>query len=94
VMRLARLTHDCGLAGIVCSAHEIAMVRAQLSHDFVLMVPGIRPPTNSATQDDQKRTMTPAQALDLGATHLVIGRPMTGAEDPLLAAQEILQTCS
>lgn len=104
VMRLARLTHECGLAGIVCSAHEIAMVRAQLSRDFVLMVPGIRPSastmnaqsssTNSTPQDDQKRTMTPAQALDLGATHLVIGRPITAADDPLFAAQEILQTCS
>lgn len=94
VLRLARLTHECGLAGIVCSAHEIAMVRAQLGRDFVLMVPGIRPPTNSATQDDQKRTMTPSEALSLGATHLVIGRPITAADDPLLAAQEILKTCS
>lgn len=87
VMRLARLTHDCGLAGVVCSAHEIKELRNALPKDFALMVPGIRPQGSNA--DDQKRIMTPKQAIDLGATHLVIGRPITRAKDPAQAAKDI-----
>lgn len=88
VLRLAMLARESGLAGVVCSAHEIAAVRAACGPDFVLMVPGIRPAGSGA--DDQKRVMTPAQALAAGATHLVIGRPITGAQDPGAAAQAIL----
>ncbi|HQX27598.1 MAG TPA: orotidine 5'-phosphate decarboxylase, partial [Alphaproteobacteria bacterium] len=58
--------------------------------DFILMVPGIRP--EGSDQNDQKRVMTPKEALQKGATHLVIGRPITGAPDPALAAREILDT--
>ena len=88
VLRLASLTKDSGLAGVVCSAHEISALRQALGADFVLMVPGIRPA--GADKGDQKRTMTPKEALDAGATHLVIGRPITGAPDPALAARDIL----
>lgn len=94
VLRLAQIAKDSGLAGIVCSAHEISAIRVQNGADFVLMVPGIRPKSSAAAadikEDDQKRIMTPHQAMELGATHLVIGRPITAAEDPLYAAQEIL----
>ncbi|MGH1456071.1 MAG: orotidine-5'-phosphate decarboxylase [Alphaproteobacteria bacterium] len=88
VERMARLTKDAGLDGVVCSAHEISVLRAVCGDDFALMVPGIRPIGSDA--GDQKRVMTPKQALDAGATHLVIGRPITGADDPAAAAAEIL----
>jgi orotidine-5'-phosphate decarboxylase len=90
VMKLAALTHKSGLDGIVCSAHEIAEMRKNFGLDFVLMVPGIRPA--GADAGDQKRVMTPKEALDLGATHLVIGRPITGAENPAHALNAILES--
>lgn len=90
VAALAQLTQTAGLEGIVCAAHEIAMVRALCGPDFVLMVPGIRPA--GADTHDQKRVMTPEQAVQAGATHLVIGRPITGAEDPEYAARTILES--
>jgi orotidine-5'-phosphate decarboxylase len=92
VMRLARLTHASGLDGIVCSAQEIKQIRNALPNDFVLMVPGIRPEGSKA--DDQRRTMTPREAMDAGATHLVIGRPITGASNPAAAARAILDSLS
>lgn len=92
VVRLARLTHQSGLAGIVCSGQEISLVRAALGPDFVLMVPGIRPAGSDV--GDQKRVMTPKEAMETGATHLVIGRPITGAADPAAAARAILETLS
>ncbi len=92
VVRLARLTHQSGLAGIVCSGQEISLVRAALGPDFVLMVPGIRPAGSDV--GDQKRVMTPKEAMEAGATHLVIGRPITGAADPAAAARAILETLS
>lgn len=90
VVRLAKLTQQAGLAGIVCSGQEIKLVRGELGQDFVLMVPGIRPAGSDL--GDQKRVMTPREAMDTGATHLVIGRPITGAKDPMLAATEILKS--
>lgn len=89
VVRLARLTQDCGLAGVVCSPREIAAIRAACGPDFTLVVPGIRP--TGAAVGDQKRVMTPRQAIDAGADWLVIGRPITGAPDPVAAAREILR---
>lgn len=90
VLRLASLTQESGLAGIVCSAHEITPVREKLGKDFVLMVPGIRPA--GSDKGDQKRVMTPDEAFTAGATHLVIGRPITGAADPGKAAAEIISS--
>lgn len=87
VERLARLTHTAGLDGVVCSAHEIARLRQTLPPDFILMVPGIRPAGSDV--GDQKRVMTPKEAVDAGATHLVIGRPITGAPDPVQAVRDI-----
>ena len=89
VERLARLARSCGLDGVVCSAHEIARLRQALGPDVKLVVPGIRP--DWAEGGDQKRIMTPAQAMAAGADYLVIGRPITGAPDPRAAAARILE---
>jgi len=88
VTRLAKLTQNATLDGIVCSAHEINTIRQECGENFILMVPGIRPA--GSDKGDQKRIMTPSQALTAGATHLVIGRPITQAENPAAAAQDIL----
>ncbi len=89
VVRLATLTADCGLDGIVCSAKEITLLRQRLNSDFLLVTPGIRPAGDNA--GDQKRTETPATALALGSNYLVIGRPVTQAADPLLKLKQIMQ---
>ncbi len=87
VLRLARLTQACKLDGVVCSAQEAALLRADLAADFRLVTPGIRPA--GAAVGDQRRVMTPAEALRAGATDLVIGRPITAAADPLDALKQI-----
>lgn len=87
VLRLARLTQACRLDGVVCSAQEATLLRADLGTDFRLVTPGIRP--MGAETGDQRRVMTPAEALRAGATDLVIGRPITAAADPLAALKQI-----
>ena len=87
VVRLAKLTQDCGLGGVVCSAKEIGPIRTACGPDFKLIVPGIRPAW--AAKGDQKRVMTPRDAVLAGADVLVIGRPITQAKDPVEAAQKI-----
>ena len=89
VQRLALLTKDCGLDGIVCSALETKNLRNKIGHDFCLVTPGIRPTNDNL--DDQKRVATPLQAINNGADYLVIGRPITQAKDPLFALQQINQ---
>ena len=89
VLRLARLSRECGLDGVVCSPLEIAPIRAELSNDFCLVTPGIRPEGSAA--DDQKRLSTPAAARSAGADYLVIGRPITQADDPGQAVSSILR---
>ena len=90
VLRLASLARQCGLDGVVCSAHEIARLRSELGQDFLLVVPGIRPAGSAV--GDQRRVMGPAEAQAAGADVLVIGRPITGAQDPALAARDIAQS--
>ncbi len=89
VARLARLAADSGLDGVVASANEIGLIReAVKSSGFVIVTPGIRP--LSATNDDQKRVMTPGAAISAGADHLVVGRPILDAADRPGAARKIL----
>lgn len=80
VKRLAKLTKESGLDGVVCSAQEAKILRELIGQDFSLVTPGIRPEGSNA--DDQKRIVTPKQAMLDGSTHLVIGRPITKAENP------------
>ncbi|SDH84930.1 orotidine-5'-phosphate decarboxylase [Roseospirillum parvum] len=89
VRRLAELARESGLDGVVCSPHEVATLRADLGRTFKLVVPGVRP--EWAAGGDQKRVMTPAEALLAGADVLVIGRPITASGDPPRAAQRIAQ---
>jgi orotidine-5'-phosphate decarboxylase len=87
VLRLADLAQSCGLDGVVCSPYEISLIRKQCGYDFTLVVPGIRPEGSDA--GDQKRIMTPKEAIDKGADYLVIGRPITHAADAENAAKSI-----
>jgi len=90
VVKLAALAQANGIDGVVCSAAEIAAVRAACGPEFLIVVPGIRPEGSAA--GDQKRMATPRAALAAGADILVIGRPITGADDPALAARTIRAT--
>lgn len=80
VKHLASLTKQAGLDGVVCSAQEAAMLKQRLGADFKLVTPGIRP--EGSALDDQKRVMTPKEAIEVGVDYLVIGRPITKASDP------------
>jgi len=87
VMRLASLTQQSGLGGVVCSAQESAQIKALCGAEFLKVTPGIRP--SFAAANDQQRIMTPAEAMRAGSTHLVVGRPVTQAEDPMAALAAI-----
>ncbi|MFO1305603.1 MAG: orotidine-5'-phosphate decarboxylase [Burkholderiales bacterium] len=86
-LRLAKLTKDCGLDGVVCSAQEAAALRAACGPAFKLVTPGIRPA--DAAKDDQARIVTPQAAVRNGADYLVVGRPITQAHDPVAALAAI-----
>jgi len=92
VLRLGKLAKSSGLDGVVCSAKEVVALRGAVGKNFKLVVPGIRPTWASA--DDQRRVVTPKNAIDLGADYLVIGRPITGHADPIEAARLIAEELS
>jgi orotidine-5'-phosphate decarboxylase len=87
VVRLARLTHACGLDGVVCSAQEAPAIRKAIGSDFLLVTPGIRLPESE--KGDQARVVTPGDALRLGANYLVIGRSITQSPDPAATLESI-----
>ena len=87
VLRLATLAHLSGLDGVVCSSRETGILRDRLGPDFRLITPGIRPAGSQA--DDQRRVMTPAEAISAGSSYLVIGRPVTQADDPVSVLRTI-----
>ena len=88
VERRVRQAMDAGLDGVVASPHEAAMARRIAGPDFIVLTPGVRPTWSKA--DDQARAATPAEALASGASHLVCGRPITGANDPRAAALKVV----
>ena len=87
VERLARLSRDSGMDGVVCSAREAAAITASCGEAFLKVTPGIRPA--AAAADDQRRVLTPARAMAAGSTHLVVGRPVTQAREPMAALAAI-----
>ena len=89
VERLATLAEDSGLDGVVCSPKEVSMLRQKCGDQFALVTPGIRPAKSDV--GDQKRVMTPAEAIVAGSSYLVIGRPITQAKDPMKALEDINQ---
>jgi orotidine-5'-phosphate decarboxylase len=89
VVHLAKLAKTAGLDGVVASSREIKQIRKTCGEDFIILTPGIRPAGKSS--DDQKRVMTPGEAIKLGADFLVIGRPIRNASNPVEAAKEILK---
>jgi orotidine-5'-phosphate decarboxylase len=89
VVRLAKIGADCGIGGVVASAREIGALRQAIGRNVKLVIPGIRPA--GGEEHDQRRTMTPAQAIAAGADYLVVGRPITSAPDPTIAAEQIIE---
>jgi len=87
VVALARLAQDAGCDGLVASSHEIGAIRAACGPDFLLVIPGVRPAGVDA--GDQKRVLTPGEAVRAGADYIVVGRPITAASNPALAARSI-----
>ncbi len=88
VVRLARLAREAGMDGVVASPHEVARIRRECGHRFLIVTPGVRPAKGPV--DDQKRVMTPEAAIRAGADYLVVGTPVWEAADPVAAAREIV----
>jgi orotidine-5'-phosphate decarboxylase len=89
VVRLGSLAIRAGCAGVVSSAHEVKALRAKLGNAFLAVTPGVRPA--GTAHGDQARVVTPAEAIAAGATHIVVGRPITAAANPVIEAEKILK---
>ncbi len=90
VMLKARMAKEAGCSGVVCSGLEVEKVKAELGKEFIAVTPGIRPTWSLAGKDDQKRIITPYQAIKKGADYIVVGRPIRKAEKPIEAAERVL----
>src|SRR5262249_54671811 len=88
VVRIASLALNAGCAGVVSSAREVEMLREKFGDEFLAVTPGVRPA--GSAHGDQARVVTPAEAISAGASHIVVGRPITAAQDPARAAHEIV----
>jgi len=91
VLQRAKLAIEAGCHGVVCSGHEISHLRKELGDKIILVTPGIRPKWSVVSEDDQKRIVTPSDAIKMGADYVVVGRPIRDAEDPAVSAQKILE---
>ena len=89
VASLTQLAIDQGLDGVVCSAKEVSLIRTIAPDSFLTVTPGVRPASAQVNDDDQRRVMTPADAIRAGSNYLVIGRPITRADNPLESLQQI-----
>jgi orotidine-5'-phosphate decarboxylase len=89
VLHRARLAYESGFDGVIASGHEAARIRAATGPSFLIVTPGIR--LQGSTTDDQERVMTPDHAIAAGANHIVVGRPITQADDPKAAAEKFIQ---
>ena len=89
VAALAQLTIDQGLDGVVCSPQEVGLINGLASGPFLTVTPGVRPVSTSVNADDQRRVMTPAEAIAAGSSYLVIGRPITQSSNPLQTLKDI-----
>jgi orotidine-5'-phosphate decarboxylase len=92
VVRLATLAKRAGVHGVVASPREIGLIRDHCGAHFLIVTPGVRP--GSVTKDDQKRTLTPGEAIRAGADYIVVGRPIKDADDPVKAADQIVEAIS
>jgi orotidine-5'-phosphate decarboxylase len=92
VLRLAELTKEAGLDGVVASPRETASIRSRCGREFAIVTPGIRGGAAAETKNDQERTMSPAQAIAAGASYVVVGRPIIAAPDPKAAARAIVES--
>lgn len=92
VLRMANLARDCGCGGVVASPREIRQLRQAMGTGFAIVTPGVRPA--GSDKGDQERSATPAEAISAGASHIVVGRPITAAPDPAEAARRILDEIS
>jgi orotidine-5'-phosphate decarboxylase len=90
VLQRASIAREAGCAGLVCSGHEVRAVKEKFGDDLIVVTPGIRPEWSRVRKDDQRRIVTPYQAIENGADFLVIGRPISGAEDPTKAAERVV----
>jgi orotidine-5'-phosphate decarboxylase len=90
VLLKAHIAKEAGCAGVVCSGLEVEAVKASLGKDFIAVAPGIRPSWSALSKDDQKRIITPYQAIKRGADYIVVGRPIRASKDPIEAAQKVL----
>jgi orotidine-5'-phosphate decarboxylase len=91
VLLRARMAKAAGCHGVVCSGHEVAMIKRELGHEFIVVTPGIRPAWSVVDQDDQKRIVTPADAVNKGADYVVVGRPIRDAASPKDAAKQVAE---
>ncbi|MBN1278023.1 MAG: orotidine-5'-phosphate decarboxylase [Deltaproteobacteria bacterium] len=87
----ARIAKAAGCHGVVCSGHEVAMIKRELGNEMIAVTPGIRPAWSAVSHDDQKRIVTPAEAVLSGADYVVIGRPIRDAADPADAAKKVAE---
>lgn len=91
VLRKAEIAYRAGFHGVVCSGHEIKAVKEKFGIDFLVISPGIRPRWSIMTKDDQKRIVTPFEAITNGADYIVVGRPIRDSGDPVVAAQKVVE---
>jgi orotidine-5'-phosphate decarboxylase len=91
VLRRAAIARDAGCAGVVCSGNEVRSIKQRFGREFVVVTPGIRPAWAAIAGDDQRRAVTPAEAVAAGADFIVVGRPIRDAKNPTEASERVVE---